>query len=210
LVKVVTGANKARFEPLLESMFRDRKRVFVDRLKWQNVEAVDGVYEKDQFDTDEAVYLIESDPKTGGHLGSCRLLKTTGPHLLKDVFPSLCEGEIPIGDDVWEITRMFGSPDLPQVEQLAVRRRITIGMVEFALLYGATRLTMLSHTEYFSRVLALGWECRPLGLPKELQGQMLGALEISITPTTLQIVRGLFAGGERTPVLELEGLTRAA
>jgi len=210
LVKVVTAANRDRFKPLLDSMFRDRKRVFVDKFKW-NVPVVDEVLEKDQFDNDDAVYLIVADPETGLHMGSARMLPTTGPHLLKDVFPTLCEGEMPIGDDVWEVTRMCTSPDLKKdIDPRGVRRSITIAFVEFAILYGATRLTLLAHMEYLSRILALGWECRPLGIPKELNGQLMGAMEISITPATLQTVRMLFAGGVRTPLLELEGITRAA
>lgn len=209
LVKVVNGTNKDRFGLQLDGMFRDRKKVFVDRLKW-NVPVVDGVYEKDEFDTDDAVYLIATDPTTHAHIGSTRLLPTTGPHLLSDVFPSLCEGEIPRGPDVWEITRMCTSPDLKDVDPQAVRRQITIAMVEFAILYGATRLTLLSHPEYLTRILALGWECRPLGIPQQLAGQVLGAVEISITPTTLQTVRMLFGQGVQTPVVELEGLARAA
>jgi acyl-homoserine lactone synthase len=91
-----------------------------------------------------------------------------------------------------------------------LRRYVTIAFVEFGILYGASRLTLIAHYEYLSRILALGWECRPLGIPKELEGQLMGAMEVSITPATLRTVRMLFARGIHTPMLELEGLTRAA
>ncbi len=209
MVKLVTGSNKDRFGPLLDGMFRDRKKVFVDRLKW-DVPVIDGVYEKDEFDTDDAVYLISPDPNTGGHLGSMRFLSTSGPHLLKDVFPQLCEGELPIGDDVWEITRLCTAPSVKGEDARNVRRRLSIAMIEFALIYGGTRLTMVTHMDYLSHLLAVGWECRPLGMPHEYAGQMLGAMEIAITPATLKTVRSLFGNGDRVPVLELEGLVRAA
>lgn len=79
---MVTLADKipdpARFPPL-RAMFEARKRVFVDLLKWE-VPVVDGRYEVDQFDDEEAAYLIVVGAD-GGHAGSARLLKTTRPHL---------------------------------------------------------------------------------------------------------------------------------
>jgi hypothetical protein len=69
---------------------------------------------------------------------------------------------------------------------------------------------MMTHMDYLSHLLAVGWECRPLGMPHEYAGQMLGAMEISITPATLRTVRTLFGGGAQVPVLELEGVNKAA
>jgi N-acyl-L-homoserine lactone synthetase len=209
VVKLVTHANKDRFAPLLDGMFRDRKRVFVDRLKW-DVPVVDGIYEMDQYDTQDTVYLIVDDPKTGAHRGSVRLLPTTGPHMLKEIFPELCEGEVPIGPDVWEATRICTAPDLKDIDPRHVRRLIYIATFEFALLYGVSRVTILTHMDYLSRLLAFGWECRPLGLPREYSGQKLGAMEFGITPTSLQAMRAMFHNGDRTPVLEIEGITKAA
>ena len=209
MVKLVTGTNKDRFEPLLDSMFRDRKKIFVDRMKWTG-SIVEGDRERDAFDTDQAVYLIAVDPQTGLHQGSMRYLPTTGPHLLKEVFPMLCEGELPVGEDIWEITRLCTRPDIKGEDARNVRRHLSIAMIEFAILYGASRLTMVTHMDYLSHLLAVGWECRPLGMPHEYVGQMLGAMEISITPATLQTVRTLFGGGARVPVLELEGVNKAA
>jgi acyl-homoserine lactone synthase len=208
LVNVVTRANRERFSGLLDSMFADRKRVFVDRLKW-DLPVIDGRFEKDEFDTDDSVYLISADRTTNTHICSMRLMPTTQPHLLRDKFAFLCEGEIPVGEDVWEVTRLCTTPGLKGDNARNARRHLSIAMVEFALLYGLTRLTMITHMEYLSRLLAVGWECRPLGLPQDYAGQLLGAMEVSITPATLKAVRLQF-GGTRTPVLELEGLVEAA
>ena len=208
MVKLVTGSNKQRFAPLLDSMFRDRKTTFVDKLKW-DVPVVDGVYEKDEFDTDAAVYLIASNKEGTKHISSMRLLPTTGGHLLANVFPQLCDGEIPKGDDIWEVSRICTAPDL-KADPRAARRHMSIALIEFALLYGASRLTLVSHMEYLARLLALGWECRPLGYGAEVYGQSMGAMEITVTPTTLQMVRNMFGNGARVPVLEVEGVAVAA
>lgn len=210
MVSVVTAANRDHYRTELETMFRDRKSIFVDFLKWQDLNVIDGVYEKDAYDTDRATYLISADRETHQHVCSMRLMPTTGPHLLRDVFPDLCEGEIPVGEDVWEVTRLCTSPKLKGDAGRTARRHLSIAMVEFALLYQLTRLTMISHMEYLSRLMAVGWECRPLGLPKERQGQLFGAMEVSITPATLKAIRMQFGGDSHTPVLELEGLEKTA
>jgi acyl-homoserine lactone synthase len=209
VVKVVTNNNRHRYEALLDGMFRDRKRVFVDWLKW-DVPVVDGVYEKDQFDTNDAIYLIMSDPETGKHQASVRFLPSTVPHLLKDVFPSFCEAQIPIADDIWEASRLITAPGVKGEVARNVRRQLFTAVMEFALLYGISRITMITHMDYAQHFMASGWEIRPLGLPAEYKGQMLNALEIAVTPTSLQQMRALFGNGSRVPVLEIEGVAQVA
>ena len=208
MVCVVTATNRERYRTQLESMFRDRKKVFVDRLKWK-LPVTDGEFEKDEYDDDLAIYLIYAEPKTGRHICSMRLRPTTEVHMLRDKFPALCDGEIPTGEDVWEVTRLCTSPNLTPEQGRTARRHLSIAMVEFGLLYGLTRLTMITHPEYLSRLLAVGWECRPLGIPKEFDGNTFGAMEVSITPATLNALRLQFGSG-RTPFLELEGVNAAA
>src|SRR5436305_7495939 len=103
MIQLVTTSDRPRFDRELKEMFRERKRVFVDRLGWE-VPVVAGEFEIDQFDTDDAVYFLALDAN-GTQLGSCRLLPTTRPHLMSEVFPHLCERGVPTGPDVWEITR---------------------------------------------------------------------------------------------------------
>ena len=80
---------------LFQSMHADRKRVFVDMLKWDGPH--DENFEQDQYDTDSANYLILRDGMSGEHRGSVRLLPSMGPHILRDVFPFLCDGKVPVG-----------------------------------------------------------------------------------------------------------------
>src|SRR5215469_16978319 len=111
MLQVVYGSARAANAGLFEQMHRDRKTVFVDRLGWQ-VPVVDGDLENDQFDGENAIYLIAVD-EAGHHAGSLRLLPTMGPHLLADVFPQLSERPVPRGPDIWEITRLFTAPGHP-------------------------------------------------------------------------------------------------
>ena len=199
MIQLVTSFDRPLFEHELAEMFRERKRIFVDRLGWE-VPVVDGEFEIDQFDTDGAVYLIALDPR-GVQLGSCRLLPTTGPHLLGDVFPHLCEHGVPRGEDVWEITRMCTTEAAAEAPK-RVRQRLMIGMVEFALLNGIRRFTLVSHLAYLSAILAGGLDCEPLGLPQPHGDQMVGALAMNITPETLIFLRQ--RAGQVGPVLRWE------
>ena len=96
MIQLIEAADRPAFESQLAQMYRERKRVFVDRLGWE-VPVVAGEFEIDQFDTDRAVYVLALDPG-GAQLGSARLLPSTGPTLLSEVFPHLCERGVPTGD----------------------------------------------------------------------------------------------------------------
>jgi N-acyl-L-homoserine lactone synthetase len=207
MVAVVTANNRRKYQDLIDAMHADRKRIFVDTLKWE-IPVVDGKYEIDQFDNDDAVYLIALDPSREVHLGSVRLLPSSKPHLLGDVFPMLCDKGVPKGDDIWEITRLCTAPQLRGREAWLARSYLAVGMVEFALLYGITKYTCVAATSWLSSIMAVGWECEPLGLPQEINGESVGALTISITPATLQLFR--MKMGWRTPVLELDAIAKAA
>lgn len=198
MVQVVSRENRPSFARALAGMHRHRKSVFVDQLGW-DVPVVEGVYEIDQYDDEAAVYLLVLDA-AGEHLGSVRLLPTSGPHLLAQVFAHLCEGEVPQGDDIWEITRFCTSP--AATDPATVRRQLMVGVIEFALLYGVRRYTMVTHLQFLSRLLAVGWDCRPLGLPSPDGADHVGAMEISVTPETLSLVRGRV--GFSAPLLRWE------
>ena len=65
MLVAISNQNRGDHAALLQAMHRERKHVFVDLLKW-NVPVVDGQYEIDEFDDDEAIYLIcvQSDRRT--------------------------------------------------------------------------------------------------------------------------------------------------
>jgi acyl-homoserine lactone synthase len=206
MVDVITTNNRHKFASVLDQMHRDRKAVFVDRLKW-DVPVIDGQFEVDQFDTDAAIYLVATDARHQRHLGSVRLLPSTGPHLLGDVFPHLCDKAVPTGDDVWEITRMCTHPS-KDVDGLAIRRQLVVALCEFGLLYGIRTYTVVTHVQMLSALLSIGWECEPLGEPQLVAGDMVGAMAIKISSATLQMLRE--RSMSRVPVLQLSDIAEAA
>ena len=52
----------------------------------------------------DANYLVMTGPD-GGHRASAWLLPTTRPHILADLYAPLCDGKVPRGPGIVEVTR---------------------------------------------------------------------------------------------------------
>lgn len=168
--------------PALRDMFAARKHVFVDLLKW-DVPVLEGRYEVDQFDDEHAAYLIVA-RADGAHAGSARLLQTMRPHILDTLFPELCAAPPPRGRDVLEITRFCLGRGQNAQERLETRNLLVSALVRYALENGIATYTGVAEVGWLQQILAFGWRCRPLGLPKCIDGRMLGALRIDISDQT--------------------------
>lgn len=118
-----------------------RHKVFVERLHWE-IPGVchDATSEWDEFDAGTTVHLVAL--SGGGEVCGCaRLMPTTGPYLLRNVFPELAGPDsLPSSPSIWEMSRFAGS-GLPDR-----RTGPTSGMSLFpyvmalALSFGATRV----------------------------------------------------------------------
>lgn len=107
MIEVLTSNTRGRLlsADILDSMYRLRSEAFAERLGWE-VTSVRG-REIDAFDALEPTYMIVRDTfEPMRALGCWRLLPTTGPYMLRDVFPELLDGEeAPRDPRVWEISR---------------------------------------------------------------------------------------------------------
>jgi N-acyl-L-homoserine lactone synthetase len=90
MIQLVQGAYPGENIDIIDKMFRLRAKVFNDRLGW-DVKVSDD-REMDRFDELNPLYLVETDEHRNV-LASLRLLPTTGPHMLSDVFSELMEPE---------------------------------------------------------------------------------------------------------------------
>lgn len=182
MIQIFEGAEWGEGSPVLNDMYRDRKRIFVDMLGW-DVPVIDGTYEIDQFDDEHAIYVVATNER-GEHDGSIRLLPSIRPHVLGNIFPELCDGPVPSGEHIFELSRACLSPRNRAAHRLEVRNTVTTAVVEFALLRGIRRFTCIADSGWLSQILSLGWDCRPLGLPREIAGLSTGALVIEIDGDT--------------------------
>ncbi|MHA7882148.1 acyl-homoserine-lactone synthase [Nitratireductor rhodophyticola] len=108
MITVIEGAERDRHPNLIDEMFRMRAAVFADRLEW-DVSVTNG-REIDRFDAEDPLYLLSLDDQSGALLGAARLLPTTGPNMLRDVFPVLVPGGAPASPLIWESSRFAVNP----------------------------------------------------------------------------------------------------
>ena len=186
VIRLINRENIGACGTLVRAMHADRKRVFVDTLKWDIPH--DDVIESDEFDDDSAEYLVVQDAQGGDHVASLRMLRTDRPHLLSQVFARLCEGEVPRGPDVREITRLCLSPRRRAGERLQARNLLARAIVEYGLLMGISRYTAVCEMAFLSQLLSAGWRCDPLGMPQVVDGALVGAVEIGISAETYQMM----------------------
>ncbi len=194
MIHIVENHLQAGNRHLLETMFADRKRLFVDLYGW-DVPVVEGRLEIDQFDTSETVYIMSGDAD-GAHEASIRLMPSTRPHMLADLFPHLCPGGVPVGPTIWESTRLC----LPQRHGAARRRELRniliSAMVDFALARGIDCLTGILPDAFRREVLAMGWAAEPLGPAVRVDSGLVGAFAAHVRSDTPDRLRwsGTYVG----------------
>jgi N-acyl-L-homoserine lactone synthetase len=88
MIQLIQGAYPGNNADILDKMFRLRAKVFNDRLGWEV--RVSESREADRFDELNPLYIVETDDRRNV-LASLRLLPSTGPHMLSDVFSELME-----------------------------------------------------------------------------------------------------------------------
>jgi N-acyl-L-homoserine lactone synthetase len=166
----------------LAAMFEARKQVFVDRLGW-DLPLREGRYEVDQFDDAKAEYIVLGEVGRG-HSGSARLLDSRGPHILGTLFPSLCSGPVPQGPHVREITRFCLDPHRPSFGHREARNELVSALALHARAAGIRSYTAVAGLAWFRQIRRFGWQCRALGDPQPINGEMLVGLEITIGADT--------------------------
>ncbi|WP_343228040.1 acyl-homoserine-lactone synthase [Stakelama flava] len=191
---------------LLAAMFEARKQIFVDLLGW-DLPVLAGRYEVDQFDDPRATYLILTD-ESGQHLGSARLLETERPHILDTLFPKLCEDAVPKGPTTQEITRFALDRHQNARRRRRVRDTLVCALADHALASGIEAYTGVAEIAWLQQILAFGWDCEPLGLPREHGATLLGALRIAIKPETPMLLAR--AGLVPEPIVTLRPIRHAA
>jgi N-acyl-L-homoserine lactone synthetase len=167
MVDVITQANRHIYQSLLDDMFKMRHRIVVEKWGWK-IPGCEPGYEMDQFDTDETVYLVETDALRQRVVGCVRLNPTTGRHMMSELFAAHCDlAPIVSGTNVWECSRyVIDRNALPSRDHdLPTRRRLSIAVTEFCLSAGIDQLCWYTSQTMYNLILRI-WDTRPLGLPR--------------------------------------------
>lgn len=176
------------FSPEFENAIAQyRHKIFIERLGWQL--PVENGMERDQFDRKDTLYVIARDGK-GAICGCARLLPTTGPYLLGDVFPNLLpDTPTPRDDSIWELSRFAAASIGDHVESAADSARNTRALlaasIKIAAEHGARRLITVSPLGIERLLNRMGVHAHRAGPPVLVDGKPIFACWIELDAQTM-------------------------
>ena len=190
MILVVNTQNHTLFQSELVQMCRQRKAVFVDGAGWKI--PVIGDMEMDAYDRRDTIYLLAKDRPDGPVLASVRLLTTTGPHLMCELFDTAARESMPRGATVWEASRFCTAPGIRgRRRRHALLWEIICGVIETGLLYGIDEVIFAASRALLPLALRCGWEARTLGRRLSDTEDEVSAVVAAITAAGLRRVRQL-------------------
>lgn len=167
-----------------EQIWRFRHQHFVERLGWEGLRKPDGL-EIDEFDTNDAIHLALISDRTV--VGYSRLLPTTKPHLLSDVYPEVAGGnDYPKGPLVYEWTRCIAEPEVSIAGVLAANMLLT-GVLEYCLVVGIEALIVETHPKLVNLLVSTGWDVMPFAAPSTLPSGLIVPICAKPLPFALTI-----------------------
>lgn len=167
-----------------EQIWRFRHKHFVERLGWEGLRKPDGL-EIDEFDTNDAIHLALVSDRTV--VGYSRLLPTTKPHLLSDVYPEVAGGnDYPKGPLVYEWTRCIAEPEVSIAGVLAANMLLT-GVLEYCLVVGIEALIVETHPKLVNLLVSTGWDVMPFAAPSTLPSGLIVPICAKPLPAALTI-----------------------
>ena len=203
MIEIITPDIYFSHRDKIAAMHRQRHHVFKARMGW-DVNSRNGM-ERDVYDLLSPIYLLST--KEGNVEGSWRLLPTTGPNMLRDIFPELMEGQsLPADPRIWETSR-FAVESLPETLSglravSRVTREMFCGLVELCLLFGIREIVTVYDVRIERLLERIG--CAPYWRSGEhlIGNTVTVAGRFEISDGVLQAIRD--AGGITEPVLYRE------
>jgi len=183
-MEFLTGTTETLSTHAQSALFDYRFRVFVEALGWQLDTEIG--QEKDQFDHDDTLYVIAKEADRV--VGCARLLPTTLPYLLEEVFPELLNGMAPPKDaKIWELSRFTSlDPDAPAAnarQQFSSDSSVALlqAAMKSAKAQGASRMISVSPIGVERLLRRAGFKCHRAGPPKIIDDYPLVACWIELT-----------------------------
>lgn len=177
MLYAVSPHNREIYAQYMDDYFRLRKEVLIDQKGW-DLKSIDGK-EKDQFDHNQAHYLIYKSPQTNCVTAGVRLTPTIAPNLTVDIFSHLIDPAHKIlpSTDVWECSRFVtkSSPVNGHKEMIKEATfMLFIGMLEYGLLNDIHAYLALTDVR-LERIARMNqWYMTRLGAP-QITGNTLAA-----------------------------------
>lgn len=164
-----------------------RYDIFVKRQGWE-IPVHNGI-EYDQFDTPAATYLL-SRGRTGAVNGITRLVPTTAPYMIDQVWPQWVKGDRPHDPRVWEGTRFGVSPELTAEERARVSGELVLACQEFGQIHGIESIWVLMPMLIIRRAIGqLGCPYEWMSDPQRIGMHKIAIARVEVSPHALARAR---------------------
>ncbi|MEX2518976.1 MAG: acyl-homoserine-lactone synthase [Paracoccaceae bacterium] len=167
---LVYGDDLHDFPRLGDEMLRERGAQFKEKLGWA-LHIDEAGRETDEYDRLNPLYIVLSDDE-GQHIGSTRLMPSTGPTMIADHFAHLTDGVAISSSTIWEVTRFF-------VSDRANRRAAPALMwagCDFALRAGVEFFVGVTGAHMVRVFSACGWSPEVIGRADSPDGEICACL----------------------------------
>jgi acyl homoserine lactone synthase len=194
------------FSPELEVAIAEyRHKIFIERLGWPL--PVENGMERDQFDHPDTLYVVAHEPD-GKICGCARLLPTTEPYLLSEIFPHLLAGTpVPNAHDIWELSRFAAASIDPNstIDPAVNTRSLLAAAVKSAAEQGAKRLITVSPLGIERLLHRMGVHAHRAGPPSLADGKPIFACWIEIDEQTINALDITVEGRSEPPAAGSSG-----
>lgn len=205
MILTIESHNRHHYPDLIDQMFEMRAEVFSGRLAWDV--AVTNGREIDRFDAEDPAYLLSVNERTGALQGAVRLLPTTGPNMLRDVFSELVPGGAPESPLIWESSRfainprIFAGDDRANVNHRvnSITLELLCGIVEVCQKSGIDQIVSVFDTRMARIFRAVDCPYDEIGTPTRIGKVMTHAALFEMSDEMWQ--RLAKVGGFGAPVL---------
>lgn len=172
MISIITRQHHELSAALEDDLGRYRHQVFIQQLGWQ----LDSPYalpqrEFDQFDQPDTCHILALDAKREV-CGCARLLPTTQPYLLSEVFGFLCDQPSPRSSDTWEVSRFAARA----LEEGTLPMRIWWNSLHHAWRQGANQVVAVTTPALERYFLKNGVQLSRLGSAQRVNNDHLVAL----------------------------------
>jgi N-acyl-L-homoserine lactone synthetase len=175
---MIDWRNREKYAALIEEQHRLRNDIFVKRLGWA-VPSHDGL-ESDAYDTPRTTYAVTVGD-TGRVCAVSRLLPTTEPYMIRDLWPCWSSERLPCSLWAWEASRFGCCASLTRSERNRAIEQLFGTIYLFSRRRGVDYLIMVMPTFIFERnIKRLGYDVTYLGGTRKIDGLLSRLARVQI------------------------------
>lgn len=165
---VITTADRGAHHDIWLDHHRLRNEIFVERLGWR-LSSHSGL-EFDAYDTPVATYAVTVNDD-GRACAVSRLLPTTHPYMIRDLWPDWHKRPLPESGRVWEASRFGCSASLDPADRKRAIGRLLAAIYRFGQQNDVETYLMVMPQFIFERIIKpLGYDVTYVGEPRVIDG----------------------------------------